>query len=71
MESEDVAMSYDQETSDESTGSVRRQRRHQEDRKRMGYRRAIEQYRESQALQALVCDFPELAEPTRPGPWLR
>ena len=40
-------MSYNQEMSDESTGNVRRQRRQQEDRKRMGYRRAIEQYRES------------------------
>jgi hypothetical protein len=71
LESEDIAMSYNQEMSDGSTGNMRRQRRQQEDRKRMGYRRAIEQYRESQALHALVCDFPELTESRYTGLWLR
>lgn len=40
--------------------SVRKQRRLEEDKKRMAYRRAIEDYRESQALQAQMSDFPEL-----------
>ncbi len=35
-----------------SASSERRERRRQEDKKRMAYRRAIEDYRESQALQA-------------------
>ena len=34
-----------------SASSERRERRRQEDKKRMAYRRAIEDYRESQALQ--------------------
>lgn len=40
--------------------SLRKQRRMEEDKKRMAYRRAIEDYREQQALQAQFCDFPEL-----------
>ncbi len=55
---------------EDNTSSVRKQRRLQEDRKRMAYRRAIEQYRESQALHAQVCDFPELTETRRPRGWL-
>ena len=43
-----------------SASSERRERRRQEDKKRMAYRRAIEDYRESQALQASFSDFPEL-----------
>ena len=43
-----------------SASSERRERRRQEDKKRMAYRRAIEAYRESQALQASFSDFPEL-----------
>lgn len=54
-------MNLDQETLDDSTSNVRKQRRQQEDRRRMAYRRAIEQYQESKALHALVSDFPELA----------
>ena len=38
--------------------------------KRMAYRRAIEEYRESQALHAEVCDFPDISTPRRPGIWL-
>lgn len=44
----------------ESTKSVRNERRRQEDKRRMAYRRAIEDYREAQALQAQLGDFPEL-----------
>ena len=33
-----------------------------QDRQRMAYRRAIEDYRDSQALHAAVCDFPELID---------
>ncbi|TVP87637.1 MAG: transcriptional regulator [Pseudomonadaceae bacterium] len=40
--------------------NLRKQRRQQEDKKRMAYRRAIEDYRDSQALQAQMTDFPEL-----------
>ncbi|MEH6565969.1 MAG: hypothetical protein V7756_11645 [Halopseudomonas sp.] len=43
-----------------STNNLRRERRRQEDKRRMAYRRAIEDYRESQHLQATFCDFPEL-----------
>lgn len=43
-----------------SRNDVRRERRRQEDKRRMSYRRAIENYRESQSLQATFCDFPEL-----------
>lgn len=57
-------MNLDQETLDDSTSNVRKQRRQQEDRRRMAYRRAIEQYQESKALHALVSDFPELAGAT-------
>lgn len=55
---------------EEGATSVRKQRRQKEDRKRMAYRRAIEEYRESQALHAQVCDFPELTDVRRPGIWL-
>ncbi|PCD00602.1 PA3496 family putative envelope integrity protein [Halopseudomonas pelagia] len=53
-------MTVDQDNLDDSTSNVRKQRRQQEDKKRMAYRRAIEDYRESKALHALVCDFPDL-----------
>ncbi|KAA0694014.1 transcriptional regulator [Halopseudomonas laoshanensis] len=53
-------MTFDQDNLDDSTSNVRKQRRQQEDKKRMAYRRAIEDYRESKALHALVCDFPDL-----------
>lgn len=57
-------MTFDQDNLDDSSSSgssnVRKQRRQQEDKKRMAYRRAIEDYRESKALHALVCDFPDL-----------
>lgn len=53
-------MAFDHGNLDDTTGSVRKQRRQQEDKKRMAYRRAIEDYRESKALHALVCDFPDL-----------
>lgn len=62
-------MAFDSDFEDGST-SVRKQRRQNEDRKRMAYRRAIETYRESQALHAQVCDFPEIAEARRSGIWL-
>lgn len=45
----------------EATGSsVRREHQRQQDKKRMAFRRAIEEYRASQALQAQFCDYPEL-----------
>ena len=44
----------------ESAKSVRNERRRQEDKRRMAYRRAIEDYREAQALRAQLGDFPEL-----------
>ena len=44
----------------ESAKSVRNERRRQEDKRRMAYRRAIEDYREAQALHARLGDFPEL-----------
>lgn len=53
-------MTFDQDNLDDSTSNLRKQRRQQEDKKRMAYRRAIEDYRESKALHALVCDFPDL-----------
>lgn len=53
-------MAFAQEHQEYSTVSVRKQQRQQEDKKRMAYRRAIEDYRESKALHALVCDFPDL-----------
>lgn len=62
-------MAFDHSNFDDTTGSVRKQRRQQEDKKRMAYRRAIEDYRESKALHALVCDFPDwAAAPTVSGP---
>ncbi|MEH6501706.1 MAG: hypothetical protein V7751_20170 [Pseudoalteromonas distincta] len=54
-------MAFEHDTTDDSVSNVRKQRRQQEDRRRMAYRRAIEQYQESKALHALVSDFPELA----------
>ncbi|WP_022960863.1 PA3496 family putative envelope integrity protein [Halopseudomonas pelagia] len=53
-------MAFDQDNLDDTIGNVRKQRRQQEDKKRMAYRRAIEDYQESKALHAMVCDFPDL-----------
>jgi hypothetical protein len=53
-------MAYDLDSAfdDEQSGtSVRRARRREQDKQRMAYRRAIEDYRDSQALHAAVCDF--------------
>lgn len=44
----------------ESVKSVRNERRRLDDKRRMTYRRAIEDYREAQALDAQLGDFPEL-----------
>ncbi len=44
----------------ESVKSVRNERRRLDDKRRMAYRRAIEDYREAQALDAQLGDFPEL-----------
>lgn len=55
--------------SDTSTSNLRRERRREEDKKRMAYRRAIEDYRDSQALHAQVCDYPELMSRQR-AHWL-
>ena len=44
----------------ESVKSVRNERRRLDDKRRMAYRRAIEDYREAQALDAQLVDFPEL-----------
>ena len=55
-------MAFDPEFTGDFNSAVdqRRERRRNEDKKRMAYRRAIEAYRESQALQASFSDFPEL-----------
>ena len=50
----------------EDSSNPRKQRRQMEERKRMAFRRAIEDYRESQALQAQFCDFPELLGQHKP-----
>lgn len=63
-------MSYDPEDSIDSTSNPRREKRRLEDRKRMAYRRAIEDYRESRALHQLVCDYPDLSNLHRSGTWL-
>lgn len=63
-------MSYYSEDSIDSTSNLRREKRRNEDRKRMAYRRAIEEYRESQALHQLVCDYPDLSDLHRSGTWL-
>ncbi|MBA6419425.1 PA3496 family putative envelope integrity protein [Pseudomonas neustonica] len=55
-----MALNPDYLSDSSSSNNVRRERRRQEDKRRMSYRRAIEDYRESQSLQASVCDFPEL-----------
>ncbi|CEA04630.1 hypothetical protein BN1049_01652 [Pseudomonas saudimassiliensis] len=52
-------MAFIPEFAGESAKSVRNERRRQEDKRRMAYRRAIEDYREAQALQAQLGDFPE------------
>lgn len=60
-------MAYDLDSAfdDEQSGnSARRAKRREQDKQRMAYRRAIEDYRDSQALHAAVCDFPELIEST-------
>ncbi len=44
----------------ESVKSVRNERRRLDDKRRMAYRRATEDYREAQALDAQLGDFPEL-----------
>ncbi len=53
-------MTFHPELADESINSVRNQRRKQQDKKRMAYRKAIEDYREAQALNSQLRDFPEL-----------
>ncbi len=54
-------MALEAEFDSEISSNPRREKRRQEDKRRMAYRRAIEDYRESQALHALVADFPELS----------
>lgn len=44
--------------------SVRNEQRRQDDKRRMAFRRAIEDFREAQALQAELGDYPELAGQT-------
>ena len=46
-----------------SVASVRNEHRRQQDKKRMAYRRAIEDYRETRRLQAQLGDFSELPAP--------
>lgn len=46
--------------------NTRKEKRRQEDKRLMAYRRAIEDYRESRALHELVCDYPDpLSEASR------
>lgn len=58
-------MAFIPEFAGESAKSVRNERRRQEDKRRMAYRRAIEDYREAQALHAQLGDFPELVTARR------
>ena len=51
----------------ESVKNVRQEQRRQQDKKRMAYRRAIEDYREEQALRAQVGDFREAMLARRTG----
>ncbi|HDZ58371.1 MAG TPA: transcriptional regulator [Pseudomonas xinjiangensis] len=53
-------MAFERDDTSGSPRDPRRDRRREEDKKRMAYRRAIEDYRESQALHHLVADFPEM-----------
>lgn len=57
--------------SGESVKSVRNERRRQDDKRRMAYRRAIEDYREARALDAQLGDFPELWVATHDRPSLQ
>lgn len=63
-------MTFESDNVDGTVGNLRKQKREQEDKKRMAYRRAIEQYQESKALQAQVCDFPEWAATAQDHPRL-
>ena len=53
-------MAFVPDVAGESVRSARQEQRRQQDKKRMAYRRAIEDYREAKALQAQLGDFPEL-----------
>lgn len=53
-------MAFYPDNATDSTSSVRRQRRLEQDKKRMAYRRAIEDYRDSQILHERLCDFHDL-----------
>ncbi|UAW98378.1 transcriptional regulator [Halopseudomonas nanhaiensis] len=58
-------MAYELDTAfddEQGPNNARRARRREQDRQRMAYRRAIEDYRDSQALHAAVCDFPDLID---------
>ena len=59
-------MAFVPEVAGESIRSPRQEQRRQQDKKRMAYRRAIEDYREEQALRAQVGDFPEAMLASRP-----
>jgi hypothetical protein len=54
-------------TVDESSHSPARKRRDLQDRKRMEYRRAIEEFSERRRLNYEIHDFPELAISARPS----
>lgn len=60
-------MAFIPDSAGESVKNVRNERRRQQDKKRMAYRRAIEDYREEQALRAQVGDFPEAMLARRTG----
>jgi hypothetical protein len=53
-------------TIDESSHSPARKSRDLQDRKRMEYRRAIEEFSERRRLNYEILDFPEMALSTRP-----
>lgn len=53
-------MTFQPDNATDSTSSLRRQRRLEQDKKRMAYRRAIEDYRDGQVLHQQVCDFHDL-----------
>ena len=54
-------------TIDESSHSPARKRRDMQDRKRMEYRRAIEEFSERRRLNYQIDDFPELTLSLRPS----
>jgi hypothetical protein len=56
---------------DNVTSNPRKEKRREEDKRLMAYRRAIEDYRDSRALHEQVCDFPDLLIEATRDTWAR